>query len=38
MFVSEKGGREGSGWVGRATQRFVCVALEQLEPMTGNTQ
>lgn len=33
MFVSEKGGREDGGWVGRATQHFV--VTEQLEAIHG---
>lgn len=37
MFVSEKGGREGGGQGWGPTQLLVCVVLEQLEAMTGNT-
>lgn len=35
--VWEREAGEGGGWVGRASRRFVYVALEQLGAMTGNT-
>lgn len=37
VYVWEREAGEGGGWVGRASRRFVYVALEQLGAMTGNT-